>query len=162
MPAMNCASPPNIAANGASASGDCGVPHQPARFEATMNVAAANPASPRIDGAAIGCRNTRVPNPFDASLTPVKAVVRRSSSVLMWPPFQRTTMYLRSSQDAGHQNISGYDASTLPRAPRLVHPAPGKERTTMYLPSHYVYVALGIAYLMMLAGVRSRLLEWKR
>jgi NADH pyrophosphatase NudC (nudix superfamily) len=35
----------------------------------------------------------------------------------------------------------------------------------MYLPSHYVYVALlalGIAYLMMLAGVRRRLLEWKR
>src|SRR5919199_2139344 len=36
MPARNWASPPNIAANGASASPDSGVPHQPARFEATM------------------------------------------------------------------------------------------------------------------------------
>src|SRR5919204_402464 len=73
MPAMNCARPPNMAANGASASGDCGVPHQPARFDATMKVAPANPARPRIDGAAIGCRNTRVPNPFDDSGTPAAA-----------------------------------------------------------------------------------------
>jgi len=51
MPAMNCARPPNIAANGASASGDCGVPHQPARFDATMKVAPANPARRgRADG----------------------------------------------------------------------------------------------------------------
>jgi hypothetical protein len=77
MPARNCASPPNIAANGAR--GDVGVPHQPARFEATMNVAPAKPASPRMDGAAIGCRNTRVPNawPFPA------ATILGSLSVLM-------------------------------------------------------------------------------
>src|SRR5919204_1562538 len=73
MPAMNCARPPNMAAKGASASGELGVPHQPARFDATMKVAPANPASPRIDGAAIGCRNTRVPNPFDDSGTPAAA-----------------------------------------------------------------------------------------
>src|ERR671936_1885840 len=87
MPAMNCASPPNIAANGARASGDFGVPHQPARLEATMNVAPANPARPRIDGAAIGCRKTRVPNPFDDSGTPAEAVARLSSSVLILASF---------------------------------------------------------------------------
>src|ERR671922_459826 len=91
MPAMNWASPPNMAANGASASGDFGSPHQPARFEATMKVAPANPASPRIDGAAIGCRNTRVPNPFADSLTPAEAVALRSSSVLILASF--TTDY---------------------------------------------------------------------
>src|SRR5919204_272252 len=52
-----------MAANGASASGECDVPHQPARFDATMNVAPAKPASPRIDGAAIGCSTTRVLKP---------------------------------------------------------------------------------------------------
>src|ERR671930_1603608 len=87
MPAMNCARPPNMAAKGASASGECGVPHQPARFDATMNVAPANPARPRIDGAAIGCRNTRVPNPFDDSGTPAEAVARLSSSVLILASF---------------------------------------------------------------------------
>src|SRR5919206_2922777 len=68
IPAMNCARPPNIAANGASASGEVGVPHQPARFDATMKVAPAKPASPRIDGGAIGCRKIRVPKPFTDSL----------------------------------------------------------------------------------------------
>src|ERR671939_234559 len=87
MPAMNCARPPNMAANGASASGECGVPHQPARFDATMNVAPANPASPRIDGAAIGCRTIRVPNPFADSVTPAEAVALRSSSVLILASF---------------------------------------------------------------------------
>src|ERR671937_2736354 len=85
MPAMNCATPPNIAANGANASGDFGVPHQPARFDATMKVAPAKPASPRIDGAAIGWRKTRVAKPFDP-VTPAEAVARRSSSELIWPP----------------------------------------------------------------------------
>src|SRR5919198_4240275 len=94
MPARNWARPPNIAANGASASGDLGVPHQPARFEATIKVAPAKPASPRIDGAAIGCRKTRVPNPFVDSLVLTEAVARRSLSVLIWPPFQRITIYL--------------------------------------------------------------------
>src|ERR671936_2416919 len=88
MPAMNCATPPNIAANGASASGDFGVPHQPARFDATMNVAPAKPASPRIEGAAIGCRKTRVATPFmGASCTPAEATLRRSSIVLIATPF---------------------------------------------------------------------------
>src|SRR5919201_3431848 len=87
MPAMNCARPPNMAAKGANASGELGVPHQPARFDATMNVAPANPASPRIDGAAIGCRNTRVANPFVDSFTPAEAVARRSSSVLILASF---------------------------------------------------------------------------
>src|SRR5919206_1805040 len=88
MPARNCARPPNMAAKGASASGDCGVPHQPARFDATMKVAPANPARPRIDGAAIGCRNTRVPNdPFVDSLTPAEAVALLSSSVLILASF---------------------------------------------------------------------------
>src|ERR671934_2769216 len=80
MPARNCARPPNIAANGASASGDLGVPHQPARFEATMNVAPANPASPRIDGAAIGCRNTRVATPSRARS---RSVCRRLSLIVL-------------------------------------------------------------------------------
>src|SRR5919204_5980664 len=84
---MNWARPPNMAANGASASGDFGVPHHPARFEATMNVAPAKPASPRIDGAAIGCRNTRVAKPFGDSTTPADARARRSSSVLMASSF---------------------------------------------------------------------------
>src|ERR671938_1999683 len=87
MPAMNCAKPPNMAANGASASGDCGVPHQPARFDATMKVAPANPARPRIDGAAIGCRKTRVPNPFADSVTPAEAVALLSSSVAILASF---------------------------------------------------------------------------
>src|SRR5438105_2660155 len=83
IPARNCARPPNMAANGASASGDFGVPHQPARLEATMNVAPAKPASPRIEGAAIGWRNTVVENPFDLSSRAGEATARRSSSVLM-------------------------------------------------------------------------------
>src|ERR671937_1704302 len=91
MPARNWARPPNMAANGASASGDFDVPHQPARFEATMKVAPAKPASPRIDGAAIGCRKTRVPNPFADSVTPAEAVALRSSSVLILASF--TTDY---------------------------------------------------------------------
>src|ERR687888_1603219 len=93
MPARNCARPPNIAANGARASGELGVPHQPARFDATMNVAPANPARPRIEGAAIGWRNTRVPNPFVDSFTPAEAVARRSSSVLILASLQRITIY---------------------------------------------------------------------
>src|ERR671933_348447 len=93
MPARNCAKPPNMAANGASASGDCGVPHQPARFDATMKVAPANPARPRIEGAAIGCRKTCVPNPFDDSLTPAEAVALLSSSVLILASLQRITIY---------------------------------------------------------------------
>src|SRR5437764_12907708 len=85
---MNCASPPNIAANGARASGDVGVPHQPARLDATMNVAPANPARPRMDGAAIGCKKTRVATPFmGASRTPAEAICRRSSIVLIATPF---------------------------------------------------------------------------
>ena len=36
------------------------VPYQPTRYAVTMKVAAENPNRPRIDGAAIGCRNTRV------------------------------------------------------------------------------------------------------
>src|ERR687887_2409358 len=93
MPARNCARPPNIAANGARASGELGVPHQPARFDATMNVAPAKPARPRIEGAAIGWRKTRVPNPFDDSFTPAEAVALLSSSVLILASLQRITMY---------------------------------------------------------------------
>src|SRR5919204_1647132 len=87
MPAMNCATPPNIAANGASASGDFGVPHQPARFDATMNVAPAKPARPRIDGAAMGWRKMRVASPSAPgdSWTPAVATLLRSSIVLMSP-----------------------------------------------------------------------------
>src|ERR671937_175248 len=95
IPAMNCARPPNMAAKGASASGELGVPHQPARFDATMKVAPANPARPRIEGAAIGCRTTRVPNPFDDSFTPAEADARRSSSVLILASIQRITIYRR-------------------------------------------------------------------
>src|SRR5919204_701639 len=111
IPAMNCASPPNIAANGASASGDFGVPHQPARFDATMKVAPANPARPRIEGAAIGCRTTRVPNPFDDSFTPAEADARRSSSVLILASLQRITIYRAcdSRAPAGQTYASAYD-----------------------------------------------------
>src|SRR5881398_1134377 len=52
--ARNCARPPNMAANGASTRPEVGVPHQPARLDATMKVAPAKPKRPRIDGAAIG------------------------------------------------------------------------------------------------------------
>src|ERR687888_2635996 len=110
MPARNCASPPNMAANGASANGDFGVPHQPARLEATMNVAPAKPASPRIDGAAIGCRKTRVPKPFGDSLTPAEAVARRSSSVLISPSFPTDYDVLRRRFPPSRTaNISEYD-----------------------------------------------------
>src|ERR671938_1772303 len=93
MPARNCASPPNIAANGASASPDWGVPHHPARFDATMKVAPAKPARPRIDGAAIGCNITRVAKPFVESCTPAEAMTRRSSRVLIETSLQRITMW---------------------------------------------------------------------
>src|ERR671934_2132673 len=100
MPARNWATPPNIAANGASASGDFGVPHQPARFDATMKVAPAKPARPRIDGAAIGCRKTRVATPFmGASGTPAEATRRRSSIVLIASPFVRFVKVLISHYD---------------------------------------------------------------
>jgi hypothetical protein len=60
MPATNCARPPNVAANGNRKMPEVVVPNHPAMLAATMKVAPANPNSPRIDGAAIGCRNTRV------------------------------------------------------------------------------------------------------
>src|SRR5436190_17675881 len=87
-----------MAANGANTSPDVGVPHQPARFEATMNVALAKPARPRIDGAAIGWRKTRgraKPSSQAASSTPAKAFARRSSSVLILikPPFPYQSLY---------------------------------------------------------------------
>src|SRR5579862_9992661 len=82
IPARNWASPPNIAANGARTIPDVGVPHQPATLEATMKVAPANPARPRIDGAAIGCKNTRGRANTSAahapSSVPANAVARRS------------------------------------------------------------------------------------
>src|SRR5919201_888480 len=112
MPARNCARPPNIAAKGANARGDCGVPHQPARFEATMKVAPANPASPRIDGAAIGCRKTRVPNPFADSVTPAEAVALLSSSVAILASFTTDCdLQSQGSPAARWQNISLYDIS---------------------------------------------------
>src|SRR5919204_4589125 len=72
-----------MAANGASASGDFGVPHQPARLEATMKVAPAKPARPRIEGAAIGCRKTRAGNRSGSALTPASALRLVSSSELI-------------------------------------------------------------------------------
>src|SRR5579875_2763129 len=60
MPARNCASPPKTAANGNMYTSEVALPYQPARLAATMKVAPAKPNRPRIDGAAIGCRNTRV------------------------------------------------------------------------------------------------------
>src|SRR5438874_6361241 len=59
MPAMNCARPPNVAANGARYGVDVSLPHQPARCDATIRVAPAQPNGPSTDGAAIGCRTTR-------------------------------------------------------------------------------------------------------
>jgi hypothetical protein len=86
MPARNWARPPNIAANGASASPDVGVPHHPAMFEATMNVAPAKPKRPRTDGAAIGWSTTRVPTPSRARS---RSVCRRLSLIVLdiRPPF---------------------------------------------------------------------------
>src|SRR3954470_316422 len=73
MPAMNCATPPNAAANGNRKVGDLVSPYQPARFAATMKVADAKPNSPRIDGAAIGWRTTRVcSRQFERSLVPLR------------------------------------------------------------------------------------------
>src|SRR5947199_10819788 len=46
-------------ANGKISSGDFPLPYQPTWCAVTMNVATANPYKPRIDGAAIGWRNTR-------------------------------------------------------------------------------------------------------
>src|SRR5436189_184894 len=52
IPAMNWAMPPKTAANGARTSGVVAwSPYHPATLAATMNVAAAKPKSPRIDGA---------------------------------------------------------------------------------------------------------------
>jgi hypothetical protein len=48
MPAANCAMPPKVSANGARYAGDEELPYHPARFAATMKVAAAKPNSPRI------------------------------------------------------------------------------------------------------------------
>src|SRR5919198_6245186 len=97
MPARNWASPPNIAANGASASPDSGVPHQPARLEATMNVAPAKPARPRIDGAAIGCRNTRAGKPSRSALRPASAVRLLSSSELICHSSHRDYLVVRGT-----------------------------------------------------------------
>src|ERR687887_831584 len=97
MPARNCASPPNMAANGARASGEAGVPHQPARFEATINVAPANPARPRIDGAAIGCRNTRAGKPSCSLATPASAVRLLSSSELIIHSSRRKYLVIRGT-----------------------------------------------------------------
>src|SRR5919198_2532 len=88
IPARNWARPPNIAAKGASARPDWGVPHQPARFDATMKVAPAKPKRPRIDGAAIGWRKIRVATPsFNPSRAMSSSVWRRLDSiVLIMPP----------------------------------------------------------------------------
>src|SRR5919109_4151605 len=80
MPAVNCASPPNMAANGASARPDSGVPHQPAMFDATMNVAPAKPNRPSTDGAAIGWRMTLVATPSRAMSS---SVWRRLSLIVL-------------------------------------------------------------------------------
>src|ERR671937_2936113 len=97
MPARNWARPPNMAANGASASGDFGVPHQPARFEATMKVAPANPARPRIYGAAIGCRNTRAGKPSCSPATLASAVRLLSSSELIIHSSRRKYLVVRGT-----------------------------------------------------------------
>jgi hypothetical protein len=60
MPAANCATPPKSPANGNRYWPELALPNQPARLAATMNVAAEKPKSPRIEGAAIGWRKTRV------------------------------------------------------------------------------------------------------
>src|ERR687888_644955 len=93
IPARNWARPPNIAANGASASPDVGVPHQPAMFDATMKVAPAKPKRPRIDGAAIGCRKTRVATP---SLAMSSSVCLRLSLIVLVisDPFRRFFSYI--------------------------------------------------------------------
>jgi hypothetical protein len=49
-------------------------------FEATMEVAPAKPNNPSTDGAAIGCRNTRVSKPFRATS---RAVCRRLASIVL-------------------------------------------------------------------------------
>src|SRR3954470_7710811 len=83
MPAMNCATPPNAAANGNRKVGDLVSPYQPARFAATMKVADAKPNSPRIDGAAIGWRTTRVcSRQFERSLVPLRCGVIAASYVV--------------------------------------------------------------------------------
>src|SRR5436853_5921091 len=85
IPAMNWAIPPKTAANGASTSGVVEwFPYHPATFAATMNVAAAKPNRPRIDGAAIGCKKILVAKPSAAPSTPAIATARRSSIVLMF------------------------------------------------------------------------------
>src|SRR4051812_44897862 len=68
MPARNWARPPNVAANGNRKTPEPASPYQPARLADTMNVAAANPNRPRIDGAAIGCRTMRVRSPTDGTV----------------------------------------------------------------------------------------------
>src|SRR5579871_2701356 len=78
-----------MAQNGATTGRSAGDPHQPAWIVATIIVATEKPARPRIDGAAIGWRNTRGrANPSRHSVssrtaTPAEARSRRSSIVLM-------------------------------------------------------------------------------
>src|SRR6185437_6558660 len=78
--------PPAATANGKISSGDLAFPYQPTRFAVTMNVPAAKPYSPRMDGAAIGCRNTRAWSRHSVSspLTPlVLAAVAGLTPVLI-------------------------------------------------------------------------------
>jgi hypothetical protein len=78
-----------MAANGNRKSGDVVVlPYQPARFDATMKVAAAKPKRPRTLGAATGCRKIRAGIPShdrSAPTSPFRGSVRTDScrTVLM-------------------------------------------------------------------------------
>src|SRR5437868_4139380 len=76
MAARNCATPPNIAANGNRYWPDFASPYQPARCADTMNVAAANPNSPRIEGGAIGWSMTRIRSSMAGAVAPGCALVR--------------------------------------------------------------------------------------
>jgi hypothetical protein len=84
MPAMNCATPPKIAANGQSVPFVLTPPYAPVRCNATMKVAAANPYRPRTDGAANGCSITRGrANPSSHSLPRSTVTTLRASLVLI-------------------------------------------------------------------------------
>ena len=98
MPASSCAMPPNVRQKGATARRSAAVPHHFAWIVATIIVATEKPASPSTDGAAIGCRKTRVAQPFVPESVPARAVALRSSIVLIYrspPTLRRIAMYSR-------------------------------------------------------------------
>src|SRR6185312_15851484 len=130
IPAVNWATPPRMAANGNRKSGDVVVlPYHPARFAATMKVAAPKPKSPSTLGAATGWRKILAGIPshdLSAPASPFRGSVRTFSC--------RTVLMLLLSLGGLYRNTmypgrrAGKHMPVILRADAVREVAGGRER----------------------------------